>query len=70
MLGGERELARELIGGGSYQSASAPEIHLGLGSRGQGTIRIRWQSGAIDIHPDLPAGTWIVVEGRAATRLR
>ena len=35
ILGTELTVLRELHGGGSFQSGSAPEIHLGLGERAQ-----------------------------------
>ncbi|HEX6985737.1 MAG TPA: CRTAC1 family protein, partial [Planctomycetaceae bacterium] len=60
---------RELIGGGSFQSASAPELHFGLGGRREATVRIRWPSGLVETHAGLTPGHWIAVEGQGLRRL-
>lgn len=62
---GERTLVRELAGGGSFQSASAPEVHVGIGESRAATVRILWPSGTVDTHADVPPGTWIAIEGGA-----
>jgi len=59
---------RELIGGGSFQSASAPEIHIGLGTIRRAAIRIRWPSGKVETHADLVPGVWTAVEGGGLRR--
>jgi hypothetical protein len=69
VVGAELAMIRELTGGGSFQAASAPEIHLGLGGKNEATIRIRWPSGRVDVHSDLSAGRWLVVEGGGNHRL-
>ena len=53
------------IGGGSYQSASDPRLHFGLGSSKQvDTVEIRWPSGQIDHHGSLPAdNVYLLREG-------
>ena len=61
---------RELVSGGSFQSASAPELHLGLGTKPPATLRIRWPSGTVETHPALRAGTWVVIEGWGAAPVR
>jgi hypothetical protein len=35
-------------GGGSYQSASDPRIHFGLGHDRVGEVEVRWPSGQVD----------------------
>jgi hypothetical protein len=55
-------VVRELVGGSSYHSASAPEIHLGLGPEQAATIRVAWPSGVVETHRDLQPGEWILVE--------
>ena len=64
-----RTVMRELTGGGSFQSASAPEIHLGLGNSSEVTIRVRWPSGQTQICEGLRSGTWVVIEGGDAWQL-
>lgn len=70
VAGSDPLLLRELHGGGSFQSASAPEIHIGLGATERATIRVRWPSGLIETHPDLSPGDWSLVEGQGVRRLR
>jgi hypothetical protein len=55
---------RELIGGGSFQSASSRELHLGLGESASATIRIRWPSGRVETHKDMAPGQWMAIEGQ------
>lgn len=69
LAGADPVLVRDLAGGGSFQSASAPEVHLGLGSAERATVRIRWPSGRVETHADLSPGEWSVVEGGKARRL-
>jgi enediyne biosynthesis protein E4 len=53
--GGRRRVS-ERIGGGSYQSASDPRLHFGLGtSRRVESVDVRWPSGHVDHHAGLPA---------------
>jgi hypothetical protein len=52
---GRRQVARR-IGGGSYQSASDPRLHFGLGSaRLIEQVEVRWPSGRVDRYRDLEA---------------
>jgi hypothetical protein len=46
----------ERFGGGSYQSASDPRLHFGLGSNTSADrVEVRWPSGRIDRFRDLAA---------------
>jgi enediyne biosynthesis protein E4 len=47
-VGGRRQVA-ERFGGGSYQSASDPRVHFGLGAAASvESVEVRWPSGQID----------------------
>jgi tetratricopeptide (TPR) repeat protein len=54
-VGGRRQVAFRL-GGGSYQSASAPQLHVGLGSATRFDVEVRWPSGRVERWNDLRAG--------------
>ncbi|HVW00265.1 MAG TPA: CRTAC1 family protein [Planctomycetaceae bacterium] len=60
---GPMKLVREVVGGGSFQSASALEVHLGLGNQPSAFVQIRWPSGE-STRQELAAGRWIAREGR------
>jgi hypothetical protein len=62
--GGRRSRAWR-YGGGSYQSASDPRLHFGLGTnRRVDRLEVLWPSGQIDSYRDLPADTvYLVREG-------
>ena len=46
----------ERIGGGSYQSATDPRLHFGLGSLERvELVEVRWPSGMVDHHEGLSA---------------
>ncbi len=68
--GGRQQVAQRL-GGGSYQSANDPRLHFGLGDTARvESVEVRWPSGRIDRHDDLPAGTgYLLREGAAKPRL-
>ena len=66
----DRILVRELAGGGSFQSASAPEIHVGTGKDSESTVRIHWPSELVEEHANLRAGSWIAIEGGPLRRGR
>jgi hypothetical protein len=53
------------FGGGSYQSASDPRLHLGLGPASRiEQVEVLWPSGAVNRHSDLPADTgYLILEG-------
>ena len=54
---GSRRRTAERIGGGSYQSASDPRLHFGLGAiRQVDSVEVRWPSGKVDHHERLSAG--------------
>ncbi len=51
--GGRRRVV-ERVGGGSYQSASDPRLHFGLGAARQvESVEVRWPSGQVDHHEGL-----------------
>jgi len=53
--GGRRRVA-ERVGGGSYQSASDPRLHFGLGESSRvESVDVRWPSGQVDHHAGLSA---------------
>ena len=55
--GGRRQVARR-IGGGSYQSASDPRLHFGLGAADRvEAVEVAWPSGRVDRFRDLAADT-------------
>jgi hypothetical protein len=62
--GGRRRVAQR-VGGGSYQSASDPRLHFGLGgARCVEWLEVRWPSGRVDRHEDLaPDAAYLVREG-------
>ena len=64
----EPRVFRELTGGGSFQSGSAAELHIGLGIKGHATLKIQWPSGIIDLHRELQPGTWLLIEGGSAPK--
>jgi hypothetical protein len=53
------------IGGGSYQTASDPRVHFGLGnSRSVESTEVEWPSGQIDRYRDLEADRiYVLCEG-------
>ncbi len=53
------------VGGGSYQSASDPRLHFGLGLADRiELIEIVWPSGRVDRHRDLRSSTgYLICEG-------
>lgn len=63
VLDPESKVLRELVGGGSYQSASALELHLGLGDESRASLRVVWPSGRVETHAEVSAGRWILQEG-------
>ena len=69
VAGGRRQTAQR-VGGGSYQSAGDPRLHLGLGdARRVESLEVLWPSGHLDRHHDLPADTgYLLREGSAEAR--
>ncbi len=65
--GGRRQVAQR-CGGGSYQSASDPRIHFGLGaSTSVESVEIRWPSGKVDRHAGLQADRFYRLREGATT---
>jgi hypothetical protein len=60
---------RELSCGSGYLSASAPELHFGLGDLEKADVELRWPSGAVERYPSLSARrVHTLHEGDAAAR--
>jgi hypothetical protein len=60
---------RWITGGGSFQSADAPEAYFGFGdapAAAKVTLRVRWPDGAVRELEDVPAGARLVVVERDA----
>jgi hypothetical protein len=56
---------RWITGGGSFQSADAPEAYFGFGdSAGPVTVRVRWPDGAIQELKGVPVDRVLTVERR------
>ena len=68
--GGERRLLREIVGGGSYLSADARDVLVGIGSAGHATaVEVHWPSGLVSHYDDLKeGGYWLLREGEAGER--
>ena len=58
------------VGGGSYQSASDPRLHFGLGEADRvEAVEVTWPSGRVDRFDGLPADAgYLLREGDAAPR--
>jgi len=67
VAGGRRQVAWR-FGGGSYQSASDPRLHIGLGDADRiETLEVAWPSGRVDRFGPLAADTgYLVLEGQAS----
>ena len=63
--GGRRQVAQR-VGGGSYQSAADPRLHVGLGEAERvESVEVAWPSGRVDRYRDLPADVgYRLLEGR------
>ncbi|MFI5454445.1 MAG: FG-GAP-like repeat-containing protein [Isosphaerales bacterium] len=59
------------FGGGSFQSAGDPRLHLGLGSKDQvESVELHWPSGLVDRHRDLAADrVYLLREGNSSPRV-
>lgn len=69
VTGVEPVLWRQLVGGGSYQSADACELHLGgLEDRGY-DLEVQWPDGHVDVLSQVRPGTWVVREGQQPVQL-
>ena len=67
IIAGGRRRSRWRFGGGSYQSASDPRLHFGLGDAHQvESIEVAWPSGRVDRFGPLPADDgYLLKEGHA-----
>jgi hypothetical protein len=67
VAGGRRQVAWR-FGGGSYQSASDPRLHFGLGDASQiDILEVAWPSGRVDRYGPLAADTgYLLREGHRA----
>jgi hypothetical protein len=64
VAGGRRRVAYR-VGGGSYQSASDPRLHFGLGTADRvDLIEIVWPSGRVDRHRDLRSNAGYLIGER------
>ena len=66
VAGGRRRVAWR-TGGGSFQSASDPRLHFGLGDAARAeSVEVTWPSGRVDRHEGLDAGAgYLLREGQA-----
>ncbi|HXE80578.1 MAG TPA: CRTAC1 family protein [Vicinamibacterales bacterium] len=69
--GTHRQIA-DVMSGSSYYSQNDFRLHFGLGSAKQAdAVELRWPSGAIETHRDLPAGhLFVIEEGRGIAARR
>lgn len=64
MIEADITVTREVIGGGSFQSASDLRIHLGLDDRAEAAcVRVTWPSGQVTEWRNVRAGRYIGIEG-------
>ena len=59
---GGKKLLRRCATDGSYMSASDKRVHVGLGNATTATITIRWPSGLVTTHPNLPVDQIITLK--------
>lgn len=63
-------LMRDIAGGGSFQSASALEMHFGLGEMKQlDQVECTWPDGEIEQWMNVKPGCYVAVQGRGLVRL-
>ena len=60
--GGGKKLLRRCATDGSYMSASDKRVHIGLGDATSATITVRWPSGNVTTHPNLPVDQIITLK--------
>jgi hypothetical protein len=65
-----RTVIQQRLGGGSYQSASDPRLHFGLGpSAPLEWVDVRWPSGRVDRYHDIKAGkAYLLREGESSPK--
>lgn len=59
---GDTQIVRECSGGGSFQSSSGLELHLGMGDLAEVNLTVFWPAGAVQRLESLSAGTWGLLE--------
>jgi len=62
-------LCRQLVGGGSYQSADACELHLGGLEDRDYDLEVQWPDGQLQVLQQVRPGNWVVREGLRPVRL-
>jgi hypothetical protein len=61
----EREIVREIVGGGSFQASSDRRVHIGLGeSDSLPRLEIHWPSGTVDRWEAIAPGLHTAIEGQ------
>ncbi len=70
VLAGGRRRVDQRKGGGSYQSASDPRLHFGLGSSDRiEQLEVRWPSGLVESYSGLPADrAYLLREGAGGVK--
>ncbi len=57
--------AREVIGGGSFQSASDRDLHIGLGDADLlPKLQVRWPDGTSEVYSDVKPGRYLLIQGQ------
>jgi hypothetical protein len=69
VLGVEPVLWRQLVGGGSYQSADACELHLGGLEDREYDLEVQWPDGSVQQISGIRPGKWAVKQQGAAALL-
>lgn len=65
------DVTREVIGGGSYQSACSRRVHIGLGEDSViPSLTVTWPSGTLQTLSAVTPGAWHLIEGQALTAAR
>ncbi len=68
--GVEPALFATVVGGGSFQSASALELHLGMAGRSTfQQLELTWPDGNIDRWKDIAPGYYVAIEGRGMYKI-
>jgi hypothetical protein len=57
-------IVREIVGGGSYQSASCTRIHIGCGDEESiESLTVHWPSGLVQVLNNVKPGAYLLREG-------
>jgi tetratricopeptide (TPR) repeat protein len=71
VIAGGRRFVAQRVGGGSYQSATDPRLHFGLGPAERvEAIEVTWPSGRVDRHLDLRSNAGYLLREEAAAPQR